>query len=473
MTTPTPGDNTPLQFPNVPFTTDERPQPEPPAVPADEFSIATTQFHGTARRPVHAPGARTYSRPPADEAGNPIQPPNQGGHSHGGHSHAHGPAPRASTRVRITLAVLLVPMLLLALGGMVVLWPSDAPERGTVVTMADPDAVRTGTATGPVTADNLVPLQLDEEYGSEDVFVMVGPEYADAGIKAGDRMRIQYIPEAEASGSAYVFQDFERGKPIGALTVFYCILVVLVARWRGFASIIGLVVSFGVVVLFTLPALLVGTDPLATALITSIVVMFVVLYVAHGFTARTSTALLGTIIGLVLTTLLANWAVQTTNIVMLDEYLVQLGMMEPRVSMRAVVLCGVVLAGLGVLNDVTITQASAVWELKTVNPALGVWELFSRGMRIGRDHIASTVYTITFAYLGAALPLLLIVSLVDQSVWVTLTAGEIAVEVVRTLVGSIGLVLAIPITTMLGALALTVGHQEEAATEREAANAHA
>jgi uncharacterized membrane protein len=126
-----------------------------------------------------------------------------------------------------------------------------------------------------------------------------------------------------------------------------------------------------------------------------------------------------------------------------------------------------VLAGLGVLNDVTITQASAVWELKTVNPQLGVWELFSRGMRIGRDHIASTVYTITFAYLGAALPMLMLVSLIDQGLWFTLTSGEIAVEVVRTLIGSIGLVLAIPITTFLGALVLTLGRQENAAAEEE------
>jgi uncharacterized membrane protein len=152
---------------------------------------------------------------------------------------------------------------------------------------------------------------------------------------------------------------------------------------------------------------------------------------------------------------------------MLDDYLVQLNMLDERVSVRSIVLCGMVLAGLGVLNDVTITQASAVWELKTVNPQLGVWELFSRGMRIGRDHIASTVYTITFAYLGAALPMLMLVSLIDQGLWFTLTSGEIAVEVVRTLIGSIGLVLAIPITTFLGALVLTLGRQENAAAEEE------
>lgn len=381
-------------------------------------------------------------------------------HTHG-HTHSHGPAPRASRRVRITLAVLLIPMLLASVVGLVILWPHDAPERGTVVTMATPDAARTGTVTGPMTDDYLIPMKLDDEYGGENVWVMIGSEYANTGIDAGDRMRVQYIPEAEASGSAYVFQDFERGTPIAALTIFYCILVILVARWRGFASILGLLISFGVVVGFTLPALLVGSNPIATALVTAVIVMFFTLYIAHGFTARTSTALLGTIIGLVLTTFLSSWAVSSTNIVMLDEYLVQLGMMEPRISMRSVILCGVVLAGLGVLNDVTITQASAVWELKTVNPKLGTWELFTRGMRIGRDHIASTVYTITFAYLGAALPLLLIVSLVDQSVWITLTSGEIAVEVVRTLIGSIGLVLAIPITTLLGALSLTIGHHAE------------
>lgn len=382
------------------------------------------------------------------------------------HSHTHGSAPAASKGVRLVLAVLLIPLLIAAAIGMYLLWPQGAPERGSILTMAEGAVMLTGEITGPMIDSERFPVRVDDNapqpYAGTDVEIMAGPEYEDLNIAEGTRVRFQEIPVGPENDTLYVFQDFERSAPIVALAIGYAVLVVLVARWRGLASIIGLAVSFLVIVKFTLPALWVGTDPVATALITSVVVMFVVLYVAHGFTTRTSTALLGTIIGLVLTVLLANWAVDSTNLMILDEHLMQLGMIDERISVRAIVLCGMVLAGLGVLNDVTITQASAVWELKTVSPHLGVWELFTRGMRIGRDHIASTVYTITFAYLGAALPMLLMVSLIDQPLMQTLTSGEIAIEVVRTLIGSIGLVLAIPVTTMLGALVLTIGKQENA-----------
>ena len=124
-------------------------------------------------------------------------------------------------------------------------------------------------------------------------------------------------------------------------------------------------------------------------------------------------------------------------------------------QLRGLFLCGVVLAGLGVLNDVTITQASAVWELRSSAPEASRRVLFSRAMRTGRDHIASTVYTIAFAYAGAALPVLLLVQVYRLSLVQTLTSGQFAEEIVRTLVGSIGLVLAIPLTTAIATLVAT------------------
>ena len=130
--------------------------------------------------------------------------------------------------------------------------------------------------------------------------------------------------------------------------------------------------------------------------------------------------------------------------------------------MSALLVCGMVLAGLGVLNDVTITQASAVWELHGANPTMGTWKLARVAMRIGRDHIASTVYTLAFAYAGSALPLIMVAALIDRSVWATILSGEIAEEVVRTLVSSIGLVLAIPATTLIAAF-LSVRTADKAA----------
>lgn len=368
------------------------------------------------------------------------------------HGHGHGPAPKASRRVRTILAAFLVPILLLTVVGLVLLWPHGAPERGTIDTTADTAGKLYGVVTGePV--DNLVPVTLDDT--GEQIQVMFPPDYLALGVDVGSTLKILHIPQAAASGSEYVFMDYTRDLPIGLLTVAYLVVVLAVAGWRGLASVGGLVISFVVVVTFTLPALLVGTNPVGVALITSAVVMFVVLYLAHGFTARTSAALLGTIIGLVITTGLAGWAVDAANIFGLsDEYALALPAYAPDVDIRGIAVCGIVLAGLGVLNDVTITQASSVWELRAVSPTMNRRDLFLRGMRIGRDHIASTVYTIAFAYLGAALPMLLMVSLIDMGLGETLTSGEIAHEVVRTLVGSIGLVLAIPITTGIAALAV-------------------
>lgn len=193
--------------------------------------------------------------------------------------------------------------------------------------------------------------------------------------------------------------------------------------------------------------------------------MFALLYLAHGVSIRTSTALLGTLGGLVATGALAVWATGATHLTGLSgEHALDLRSLAPGADLRGILLCGMVLAGLGVLNDVTITQASAVWELRAVSPMSTRRELFAGGMRIGRDHIASAVYTVAFAYLGAALPLVLLVAMSDRTLLDSLTSGEIAEEVVRTLVGSIGLVLAIPLTTAV-AVALVPGQAAVGATE--------
>jgi uncharacterized membrane protein len=178
--------------------------------------------------------------------------------------------------------------------------------------------------------------------------------------------------------------------------------------------------------------------------------MFVVLYLAHGFSARTTTALLGTLFGLIVTAVIGIWATGATQLTGLssEDGMTLLSSTEG-LNMSHIVLCGIIIAGLGVLNDVTITQSSAVWELHELSPDLPARRLFAGAMRIGRDHIASTVYTIAFAYAGAALPILLLISLYERPMLTALTSGELAEEVVRTLVGSIGLVLAIPITTLV------------------------
>ncbi len=196
-----------------------------------------------------------------------------------------------------------------------------------------------------------------------------------------------------------------------------------------------------------------GKPPLLLALVGSTVIMIGVLYFAHGFSARTSTALLGTMFGLGITALLAAWATDAANLAGVGSHdATTLINTSANISISGVILCGLIISGLGVLNDVTITQSSAVWELYELAPGTSARKLFSSAMRIGRDHIASTVYTIAFAYAGAALPILIIVMLYNRPLGDTLTSAELSEEVIRTLVGSVGLVLAIPVTTLIAVL---------------------
>jgi len=287
---------------------------------------------------------------------------------------------------------------------------------------------------------------------------VINPDVAKShGVKIGDNIRylnLSRVQGADAGGSpAFVFVDFVRTLPIILLAVLYAVVVIAVARWRGLRALIGLVGAYAVLVSFMLPGLVEGKPPLLLALVGSTVIMIGVLYFAHGFTARTSTALLGTMFGLAITAALAAWATDAANLAGVGNHdAATLANVSDHISISGIILCGLIISGLGVLNDVTITQSSAVWELWELAPETSARKLFASAMRIGRDHIASTVYTIAFAYAGAALPILIIVMLYERPLGDALTSAELSEEVVRTLVGSIGLVLAIPVTTLIAVL---------------------
>lgn len=375
-----------------------------------------------------------------------------------GHAHHHGGdqglglSAGGSRRVRLLLAALVVPLLLATAFGVLRLWPDEGSRLGTQPVTGEGVGFVTGTVVEVVEGD-VEPVRLELDDAGSVVPVQVPPEILDAGVDVGARMKVLFIPEAMGSGSPYVYVDYVRTAPLGVLAALYAATVVLVARWRGLAAIAGLVVSLGIIAVFVLPALLSGRNPLLVAMVGASAMMFAAVYLAHGISIRTTTALLGTIVGLAITTVLAAWGTGAGQLTGTGtEGSVQLLSLVPGLSLRALLLCGIVIAGLGALNDVTITQASAVWELHASAPEAPVRTVFARAMRIGRDHIASTVYTLAFAYVGTALTTLLLVSLFDRSVVETLTAGEIAEEVVRTLVSSVGLVLAIPITTGIAAL---------------------
>lgn len=209
-----------------------------------------------------------------------------------------------------------------------------------------------------------------------------------------------------------------------------------------------------------LPALVAGQSPLWVGLSAAAAIIFVVLYLAHGFSLRTTTALLGTFGGLGLTALIGVIAVAAAHLNGISNDDNQaLAQAAGQIDPRGLLTCGIILAGLGVLNDVTITQASAVWELREAAPGMKPRRLYHTAMRIGRDHIASTIYTIVFACAGTALPILLLIDLYGQPLGNVLTTSNIAEELVRTMASAIGLVLAVPLTTALAVAVATVGQR--------------
>jgi uncharacterized membrane protein len=380
------------------------------------------------------------------------------------------------------MLLLLVPVGLATVIGLIVLWPDGEPTRAQqAAATAQPPGTEYPDArvvsvepfdcgldpTVEQTCANAVVEVLEGPGAGDFEQVELPPEVVAAGVSEGDTLVLTRDAGAEG-GATYGFFDYARDIPIIALALTFAVVVGVVARLRGLASLVGLAFAFFVLLQFLLPGLLAEESPTLVSLVGSAAIMFVVLYLAHGFSARTTTALVGTLFGLTLVAVLGSVAVSAARLIgVTNEETTRLQLYDPTLDFSALVLAGIIVAGLGVLNDVTITQASAIWQLREVSPEITWRELYTRGMTVGRDHIASTVYTIVFAYAGAALPLLLIFELSPQPLWTTVTSYALAEEVIRTLVGAIALVLAVPVTTAAGAFfAKAADTQAGAATER-------
>ncbi len=396
----------------------------------------------------------------ADGGGTAVEPAGHVGHGHGPVRLPAGEVRRA----RILLAAIVVPLLLATIAGMVALWPKGESIAGSIPMTASGLSFETARITdvpGTPGAEVTAELLTGEGAGVE-VPVSVGEDVLREPIPVGAPILVLFEADRLDAGASFTFIDYKRDVPLIWLAVAYVLLVALVARWRGLAAVVGLAASLAVIGLFVLPALMTGVSPLLVALVGSSAMMFVSVYLAHGISIRTTTALLGTFVGLAVTTVLAIASATGANLLGTgSEEGYQVMSTFPEISMRALLVCGFVIAGLGALNDVTITQASAVWELHASDPTVPRRRVFLRAMRIGRDHIASTVYTLAFAYVGTALPMLMIASIYDRSPTQLITSASIAEELVRTLVSSIGLVLAIPVTTAISASLVRTSNRDE------------
>jgi uncharacterized membrane protein len=285
-----------------------------------------------------------------------------------------------------------------------------------------------------------------------DLVQVVPVEPSTPTFAVGDRVVLNYSGGDPNDPGSYQVVDFQRSQPLIWLAAAFAAAVLVLGRFRGLAALVALGLSFAVLLFFVLPAILAGRDPLAVAVVGSGLIMFAVLYLTHGFSARTSVAVLGTLVSLALIGGLGAVFAAAAALTGLDDQTANLiASLGTGVDARGLLLAGVVIGALGVLDDVTVTQTSAVWELRRANPALGPAALFGAAMRIGRDHVASAVNTLVLAYAGAALPLMLLFSLSGRAISDVLTTQEVATEIIRTLVGSIGLVASVPITTALAA----------------------
>jgi uncharacterized membrane protein len=397
------------------------------------------------------------------------------GHSH----HPHGNI-RVPPRTRRLLLLALAPFVLATGIGLILLWPgTDEVRLGAAGARPEQFEASVTEVTSRSCPDvpgqenfrcSTVTVELSEGAEAGETFTF---DYSNAprarSIEEGDQVIVgksaepqgQPVPGAPAS-APYFFVDFDRRVPLLALGVLFSIVVIALSRWRGLAALAGLGVSLLVLVKFVLPAILEGREPLAVAVVGGATIMLLALYLAHGLSAATTTAVLGTLASLFLTAALALLFVDISAFTGLgSEEAAFLQISQQQVNLEGLLLASIIIGTLGVLDDVTVTQASAVWELQRANPGYGFRNLFGAGIRIGRDHIASTVNTLVLAYAGASLPLLILFSVSDRALDQVVNTEIVAEEVVRTLVGSIGLVASVPITTGLAALVVTSAGRRE------------
>lgn len=401
------------------------------------------------------------------------------------HVHVHGDlglggVDRGALGRRLRWAGLAV--VLAAVVGLVALWPrGEAPDLGTTpVRYVDATVVAVRDQTCPgVEAEGDVPcreIEVELTSGPEDgslaVFVVLETQVEVPDLGEGDGIVLRDAYETTLEEYRYGFHDVQRTTPLIWLAVVFAVVVVAFGRWQGVRSLVGLALGVAVLAVFLVPALLRDEPAVLVALVAGVLVTGVALYLAHGFTAGTTIALLGSLASLVLVTLLALVAVRAAGITGLGDSESQiLSVTASALDLRGLLVAGIVVGVLGSLDDVTVTQVATVAALRRADPGLTARQLYTGAIRVGRDHVAATVNTLVLAYAGASLPLLLYFAQGSQSVGRVVTGELVAVEVIRMLVGSIGLVAAVPLTTALAAVVLVGAPGEEAPAEPAPATA--
>jgi len=354
-------------------------------------------------------------------------------------------------------------MAVITLVALVALWPrpanvpsdEDVPAPAALV---DGEVVAVEHFAGQ--ADDIAGLSGD--MARIDVALLEGP---DAGstvslevntdgfpeVRVGDRVALDRTTGPEGDVQYYI-TDFQRLPTLLILLGLFVVTVLVISRWHGFRSLLGLGLSLFIVVRFIVPAIIAGTSPPLVALVGAMAIMLVTLYLTHGVNEMTTSAIVGTAGALVLTVGLALVFIEQGRITgFASDDAVFARFAVEGLDLQGLVLAGLIIAALGVLDDVTISQASTVFALHDTDRELGWTQLFARAMKVGRDHIASVVNTLFLAYTGASIALLLLFHTGGLPVAEILNTEVLAEEVIKTIVGSLGLIAAVPFTTALAA----------------------
>lgn len=288
--------------------------------------------------------------------------------------------------------------------------------------------------------------EIDVEYGA---MTLTSQERL---FRVGDDVLLEHVRTFEGE-DVFGLADYVRARPLLWLTLLFIVGTVLLSGWQGVRSLLGMGVSLAVIVGFIVPQILAGGNPVLIAILGSVVMMAAGLYLVYGWGDKTHVAVAGLFLSLIVTGLLAVWFVGWTRLSGFGaEEAGFLRLAGVQVDPQGLLLAGIIIGTLGALDDIAVGQSSSVFELSKANPNLGWLELFRRGMVIGRDHIAAMVNTLLLAYVGAALPLVLLFSVYAESLGITLNREIVAEEIVRTLVGSLGLLAGVPLTSLIAAL---------------------
>jgi len=271
--------------------------------------------------------------------------------------------------------------------------------------------------------------------------------------KTGDKVSVSVTKDPKGKNT-YFITDYVRRESLYLLIGIFFVLTVIVGGLRGITSLAGMVVSFAIIFLVVLPQILKGNDPITVAILGSLIIIPVSFYLTHGVNKKTTSAVIGTVIALIITGFLANFFVNAGHLTGLtsDEASFLEAAKKGAVQMRGLLLAGIIIGALGVLDDITISQSAIVFQLRKTTDKLKFWEVYKKAMDVGRDHIASMVNTLILVYTGAAMPLLLIFIDNPRPFTEIINYEMIAEEIVRTIVVSIGLILAVPIVTLIATI---------------------